>query len=126
MGQVTQLRHEEGVRLDSERIAALYAELGDTGAEHVICRAVEEMAVRLTEMEGQRRGTDLAPFCRNARCLGRLAGQVGMTGLARVANDVAASAVAGEPAAASATWARLLRIGDRSLTAVWDVRDLSV
>ena len=62
----------------------------------------------------------------NARSLGRVAGQVGMVTLARVACDVAECAGRGDTVAAAATWARLERISDRSLVAAWDMQDISV
>jgi len=49
-----------------------------------------------------------------------------MTALARVAGDVTCAIDHGDIAATGAIVFRLLRIGERSLTAVWDLRDLSV
>ena len=49
-----------------------------------------------------------------------------MNTLARVAGDVTRSIDAGDLVATSATLTRLVRIGARSLTAVWDLQDLSV
>ncbi len=126
LAEVMLLRHEEGVRIDPDRLLALYVELGETGAEGVVCRAMEELAVRLAEMDGQYRAGQMDPFCRNARSMERVAAQIGMSTLARVARDLNSSAGAGDTAAFAAIWARMVRIGDRSLLAVWDVRDLSV
>lgn len=49
-----------------------------------------------------------------------------MTALAQVAGDVAHTVDAGDAVAAGATLGRLIRVGERSLTAVWDQQDLSV
>ncbi len=46
--------------------------------------------------------------------------------LARVAGDVARTVAAGDFIATGATLFRLMRVGERSLTAVWDLQDLSV
>lgn len=122
MSQVVALNHEEGVRLDAARLVALVTDLGDRAAENLVARAMEEMALRLAEMEAQYCEGDTRDICRNARALARLAGEVGMTTLARVAGDVNTCAGRGDMVGFAATWARLLRIADRSLTAIWDIQ----
>lgn len=126
MAEFAALRHEEGVRLDPDRLMALYEDLGEAGAENVVSRAMEELSHRMGEMLVQFRSNDAERFCRNARSLARVAGQVGMISLARVAQDVADCAGSGERVALAATWARLQRLSDRSLVAVWDLQDLSI
>jgi len=123
---IADLRPEEGVRLDPDRLVALYVELGKTGAEQVISAAMEELAVQISAAQvaaSQGAVADLAPA---VRALARLAAQVGMTSLSRVAEDVAQCAARGDLVGQSATLARLVRIGDRSLTAVWDLQDVSL
>ena len=46
--------------------------------------------------------------------------------LARVAEDVIETIDARDLPAVSATLARLLRIGERSLTAIWDLQDITI
>lgn len=123
--EIAVLRLDEVVRLDAERVMALYCELGERAAEEVIERAMQEMALRLGAMERDWRRRDLAGLGRNARSIARLAHEVGMATMARVAADVAAATLAMDVTACAATFARLRRIGDRSLAAVWDLRDMS-
>lgn len=124
--QFTVLRHAEGVRLDAERLLALYAELGQTGAEQVICTAIEELAVRLSDLQRFAMTRDMLALIRSARLLATLARQIGMRTLAQVADDVAECAAADDTNSLAATVSRLVRIGDRSLTAVWDLQDITV
>ena len=124
--QFTVLRHVEGVRLDPERLLALYEELGQSGAEQVICTAVEELAVRLSDLQRFAMTGDMQALIRSARLLATLARQIGMTTLARVAEDVANCAAVDDTNSLAATVSRLARIGDRSLTAVWDLQDITV
>jgi len=126
MADMAALRHEEGVRLDPDRLMALYEDLGEAGAENVVTRAMEELAFRMSGMQEEFRTGDLDGFARNARSLSRVAGQVGMVTLARVSRDVADCAAQGDHVAVAATWARLGRISDRSLVAAWDMQDMSV
>lgn len=125
LNKVTMLMQDEAVLLDPERLGTLYAQLGEAAAEEVICRAMEEMAVRLTGAERMYREDQIAGLRKTVRCLAAIADQVGMHGLALVARDVAHCIDKGDGNGLAATLARLLRIGERSLTAIWDQQDLS-
>ncbi|TMV06934.1 hypothetical protein FGK63_12505 [Ruegeria sediminis] len=124
--KVITLEQKESVRLDPERLGSLYRRLGDSDAEDVVCRAIEELAVRLSNCERMWRRQDWAELRKCARSLVAISEQIGMTVLARVAGDVSGSVDAGDHVATSATLFRLIRVGERSLSAVWDQRDLSV
>jgi len=126
VADISCLHHQEGVRLDPVRLVALYAELGEARAEVVIGRAMEELAAKLLALQRVASAQARAPVIAGADQLCALAAQVGMTSLVDVGHDVAACAQAGDAAALAATLARLVRIGDRSLTAVWDLQDMSL
>ncbi|WP_347312332.1 hypothetical protein [Defluviimonas sp. SAOS-178_SWC] len=126
MAKLAVLHHDEGVRLDPDRLVALYAELGESAAEQVVCRAMEELASRLTEMQRFADEGRTPALVRSARLLIKVAEQIGMLSFAHVAGDVLVAADAGDAAGQAATLARLVRIGDRSLNAVWDLRDMTV
>ncbi|MCW3780689.1 hypothetical protein [Defluviimonas salinarum] len=126
MAKLAVLHHEEGVRVDPDCLVALYAELGEAGAERVLSRAMEELNARLTEMQRFVDEGRTAQLTRSARLLVKVAEQIGMPSFARVADDVVRATEAGDHAAQAATLARLIRIGDRSLNAVCDLRDLTV
>ncbi|SPH24475.1 hypothetical protein DEA8626_03527 [Defluviimonas aquaemixtae] len=126
MAKLAVLRHEEGVRLNPDCLVALYAELGETGAEQIVARAMEELAARLSEIQRHADERNAAGVARAARLLIKVAEQIGMTSFASVAGDVLTTSAAGEAVAQAATLARLVRIGDRSLTAVWDLRDMTI
>ena len=121
MSNVVPLCHEEGVRVDPARLFALVEELDEAAAEGVIGQTMREMALRLAFMEQQYLHGDAAVSCRDARRLARLAAGVGMTTFACVAADVQRCAARGDMVAFAATWSRLTRIGDRSLSEVWDI-----
>ncbi|HPE25969.1 hypothetical protein [Albidovulum sp.] len=126
MAELARLRHDEGVRLDPDALSAIYAELGERGAERLISRAMEDLAARLQDLrhclaQGQR-----AQLVKSARMLGQVGTQVGMTSVSRVARDLIRVTEAGDMAAQAAVLARLERIGQRSLTAVWDLHDMTV
>ena len=53
MKQVTMLAMSEPAQLDAEKLEQLYEELGDSAAEDVVCRAMEELAVKLAQTDAQ-------------------------------------------------------------------------
>lgn len=126
MEQITTMNMTEIVRLDPDRLAELYCQLGEAGAEDVVCRAIEELAVRLTHCDRLWRNNEHAELRKSARSLIAISDQIGMTMLARVAGDVTQAIDADDTVAVAATLSRLIRIGERSLTAVWDLQDMSV
>ena len=126
MGEVIVLRPDEGIRLNPERLVALYAELGERGAEAVLARALDEREQRRAERRGHAEAGSGAALERSARLLVKVAEQIGMESFARVAGDVAFCAGARDAIGQAATLGRLSRIGDRSLTAVWKLRDVMI
>lgn len=126
MSAIEKLRMDEPVRLDPDRLVILYAELGQAAAERLIAAAMEDIAVQMlaVQMAAQERRAEVVT--RGAAEMADLAGQVGMVLLAQVARDLAACAARRDRISQSAVLARLLRIGERSLTAVWDLQDMRV
>ena len=126
VAEVLDLIPSENVRLNPDCLSDLYMQLGEAGAEDVVCRAIEEMALRLAQCERFWREEKWQDLRKCARSLIAMAEQVGMTKLARVASDVTQAVDDFDRAAIGATLFRLIRIGERSLLAVWDIEDLSV
>ncbi len=126
MSAIEKLRVDEPVRLDPDRLVVLYAELGQLAAERLIAAAMGDLAVHLVavQLAAQERRNDLLE--RGAGEIVRLATQVGMVLLARVARDVQICAARRDRMSQAAVLARLMRIADRSLTAVWDLQDMRI
>ncbi|WP_323777585.1 hypothetical protein [Leisingera sp.] len=118
--------HAEKVCLDPNKLSSLYDQLGEAGAEDVVCRAVEEMAVRLTHCERLWRQNDMVSLRKSARSLIAMADQIGMTALSAIARDATVAIDAEDAPAVAAILFRLMRVGERSLTAVWDQQDMTI
>jgi len=114
------LTPQEPVWLDRDRLKALYEERGEIAAEDIVCRAMEELAVRLSQAEKRHREGKTEDLAHHVRSLVAIAEQIGMDKLARVARDVAHCAEAGDRVGLAATLARLVRLGERSLSAIWE------
>ncbi len=123
---VAVLTQNETIQLDSEKLADLYRQLGENAAEDVVCRAMEELALRLAHTEKLYRKRQLQEMRKSARLIVAIAEQVGMQLLAKIACDVTRCIDKGDEAALAAVLSRLVRIGERSLTEVWDLQDLSI
>ncbi|WP_439111323.1 hypothetical protein [Lentibacter sp.] len=126
MQQVTMLAMSEPVQLDADKLEELYEELGDVAAEDVVCRAMEELAVKLAQVDRLYRSHQIEPMRKTARSMGAIAAQVGMNMLARVAADVTRCVDAGDATALAAVVQRLMRTGESSLTQIWQAQDLSL
>jgi hypothetical protein len=124
--QVLQMRPTEQVCVDQERLSTLYAQLGETVAEDVVCRAMEELALRMSHCDQLYRGSSWQELRKNSKSLIAIADQVGLRKLAAVAADVMSALDQEDEVAVAATLTRLIRIGERSLTAIWDTQDLSI
>ncbi|MCJ7874196.1 hypothetical protein Q4577_09195 [Marinovum sp. 2_MG-2023] len=117
------LAYEEGVRLDQDRIQELYRQMGNEGAEDVVCRALEEIAVRMSYANKLHKRGELADLRKCLRSLAKIAEQVGMMDLAHVARDVCTCVDQADPVALAATLSRLARTGERSLSAIWEMQE---
>lgn len=128
MAEIAVLNMSEGIRVDAGRVLEIYDQLGEAAAEVVLGRAMEELAVALAQLErGHQDGSaggGLSGLLTQADRIAALAWQVGLTTLARVAADVVACGEGDNHSGFHATSARLLRVANRSLTAIWDVRDV--
>lgn len=113
-------------RIDPDRIDHLQRRLGAATAEDVLCRALEEMAVRLSRAEREHRTGQRAKLLGSVRAIAAQADQIGLPGLARVADDVGQCLTNGDDPAVASTVARLVRVGEGSLMAIWDLDDLSL
>lgn len=120
MEELTVLTMTEKVQIDSRRLAEIVDELGETAAHDVLTLALEQLARGLQDLRAAAAAGDAAALAMRAEMLARLAWQLGMTSLAGVAVDVAVCAERRDDIGLAATLGRLMRIGNRSLTEIWD------
>lgn len=118
--KVARLAVHERVSVDQRRVGDIVSELGETAAQRLIQSALEHLAMTLRDTVAAAAEGDLARVVAHADRLSRLAWQVGLLSLARVALDVAHCAEAANHASLSATLARLERVGNGSLLEIWD------
>lgn len=113
------LQHDEQVRLEPARVAELYLKYGEDRAERILSDAVEEIALGLSRLSRLGPHGPLTEIAELSTVMAEKASQCGMLDLARVARSVRDAAAQIDLAALGATLARLARVGDRSLAAIW-------
>ncbi|APX13940.1 hypothetical protein BWR18_15920 [Tateyamaria omphalii] len=116
----------ESVQVNHDRLHALYGEMDPANAEDVVCRAMEELALRMAHCDRLYRKGELEELRRSAKSLIAIADQIGMDVLASVAKDVVTCTEVRDQVALAATLGRLLRTGEGSLTAIWDLQDIQI
>lgn len=126
MQLITKLRPNEQIDLDRSRLSTLYTQLGSAGADDVVCRAMEELALRLSHCERLYRGAKWAELRKSARSLVAIADQIGMNKVSVVASDVTVCIDDKNDVALSATMNRLMRMGEGSLTAIWELQNITI
>ena len=120
------LRLQEPVRLDQDQLEMLVLQMGPQGADQLVNHAMEELAVLMARLERHHGDGALEEVASGVSALIDIAQKVGMTALARVGRDVLSLLNSHDGAAYCATLARLVRIGESSLVAVWDLQDMRI
>lgn len=122
---ITVLPLEEPARFNPAQLERLCERMGEHRAELEVALALRRLAALLNDVARLSRAGPGADLEEVLAALVRDARLIGMATLARVGRDVLDCLDAGDPVALSATLARLERVGDRSIHAVWDLEDLS-
>jgi hypothetical protein len=123
--QLNVLYMDEAVRLDHAQIRQLHDLLGHRGAENVTTRAMEELSARLSHAENLFLLSKSQDLRKCVRSLIAISDQIGMCSLAQVSAHVVTAIDSKDSCAIAATFFRLLRIGDRSLSDYWELQNLS-
>lgn len=120
---VLKMKPMENVCVDQTRLEALFSQLGMADAEDILCRALEDIALRLSHCSALYHDQNLPELRKNSRTLIAVGDQIGMVAMTRVATDVVTCIDRADDVALAATLSRLLRVGERSLCAVWNTHD---
>ena len=116
----------EEAHVDRGRLTELKIRLGDLGAENLVFRTMEELAVQLAKVHTALCRGHLFEVQAAAGKIATKSDHIGLITLANVANDVHNLAATDNAAALSACAARLSRVGEESLVAVWCAENLSM
>ena len=122
---ITVLPLEEPARFNPGQLEHLCARMGETRAEAEVGHALNRLSNLLAEVDVLRHTGPQDALQQALTALVEDAQLIGMASLARVGRHVLDCLESGDPTALAATVARLDRIGERSIHAIWDLEDLS-
>ncbi|WP_439136527.1 hypothetical protein [Roseicyclus sp.] len=122
---VTDLPLGEPARFNPSQLELLCDHLGEHRAEAEVAYALERIAKSLTEIGCVKLRADREALEKVLASLVGDARLIGMATLAQAGRHVLDCLDHGDPIALAATLARLERVGNRSIDAIWDLEDLS-
>jgi hypothetical protein len=122
---VTELPLGEPAGFNPSQLELLCDRLGEQRAEAEVAHALDRLAKLLGEIEPLKRRGEHGALEKVLAALVRDARLIGMATLAQAGRHVLDCLESGDPIALAATLARLERVGDRSIHAIWELEDLS-
>ena len=109
--------------LDIKPLLSICRNLAVPQAAELLCREMEQLAALLTECQKGYAKSEYSVVRQKLDELEAFSKLIGLPVLERVARDVQNCIEVYDPVALSATMSRLLRMGEQSLTAIWDLQD---
>lgn len=123
LGAVTYLRCHTPAILDPHPIHNILSVKGEVVGEAMICRILEDIAIRLDHLQAAKFGHSFAEIDRPARRIVHVSSRIGLIDVSQSAGHVAIAAKQEDSVALSATLARLERAFDVAVSEVWRYRD---
>jgi hypothetical protein len=108
---------------DPSPLVRLFAERDAADAEEIVCRMLEDLAMRLDMLQRARARQAFAKMQRPAVRIGVVADHIGLTEVSVAAGHVCACVGQKDWVALDATMARLERGFDMAVSEVWNFRD---
>jgi hypothetical protein len=125
VSRVCELRLDEPLQLDSERLADMFVELGEARATHLIALSIDRLEGLVEELERavrQMRAGDCLDHAGQIRSLGDA---LGLLSLSNAAKGVTRAVQSRDEVAVAATLARLKRMALRSFRIAEELQHLS-
>lgn len=123
--QVSLLKPNERPVCDPDRLVELCVQYGDSAAENIIARCVDQIIEALVDLETTFLDADFDALCIHSEKLSKLSDKIGMKSISRACNDLQNCIDAADDVALSAVFTRIKRLADKSLNHPWDVQGLS-
>ena len=118
---VTMMERKECVEIDQAQLFQQFNLDADRDRHDLILDVVEDIAKILGRAEAQYLKMDYNDLCESLDNIITLGRKFGFGHLSRVAHYVQACVDANDFVAVSSTFQRLLRVGEQSLFAIWDM-----
>jgi hypothetical protein len=122
MNQIATLKMSEQPVVDQDELARVLVRMDPNDAEDTFMSLIKSLTDHLAVAEKQYVTDDLAELADTMSLVELISGRLCMTALSRVAVDVIACCERHDSVALSATYARLIRIGECALREIWDLK----
>ena len=116
------LQPASAVQIDPDPVVRLYSRMPEWEVEAMLCRALEDIAVRLNQLQTVRSTGEFAGIVQPAKRLSSVAAPIGLVEVACAAGHVSSAARQGDPVAVEAVLDRLERAFDAAIVQIWDAR----
>lgn len=123
LGAVTFLRCHTPAILDPYPIHHILSSKGEVVGEAMICRILEDIALRLDNLQAAKFTHSFAEIDRPARRIVHVSSRIGLVDVSQSAGHVGVAARQEDEVALSATLARLERAFDVAVSEIWRYRD---
>ena len=117
------LRYPDRRHFDPGPLKHLFAHKAAPDAEEIVCRVLEDIAMRLDVMQTEMAQNAFDKILRPAHQVKVVADQIGLTEVVVSVSHVASCVQQRDGIALEATMARLERAFDRAVSEVWNFRD---
>ncbi len=121
---VIMLSCQHQMHFDPSPLVRLFAERDRHVAEEIVCRMLEDIAMRLDMLQHALAAHEFSKMDRPAMRVGVVADQIGLTEVSIAASHVSDCLAQNDGIALDATMARLERGFDMAVTEVWNFREL--
>ncbi|MCG3269423.1 hypothetical protein [Yoonia sp. I 8.24] len=119
---VITLRCPDRLQFDAIPLQRLFAAKSESEAEAIVCRVLEDLALRLDVLQKGLASQNLAMMLKPCRKIRLIAEQIGLTEIAITADHVQICLRQADLTALAATMARLERGFDAAVSEVWNFR----
>ncbi len=122
MNQIATLKMSEQAVVDQDELTRVLIRMDPQEAEETFMGLVKSLTDNLSLAEHQYKAETLEDLAETMALVELISGRLCMTALTRVAEDVIACCERRDAVALSATYARVLRVGESALREIWDLK----
>ena len=116
MQKISVLHPQDFARFDVEILDDLSRDLGPSVAENILCRALEDIALRFVQIRNDYGSGNHLALRKSVHAVIPIAAQIGLPGLAKIGRDVLICVDRADPVALAATLCRFLRWGETAMS----------
>jgi hypothetical protein len=126
MQEISVLHPHDAACFDLDTLDGLSRDLGPSVAENILCRALEDIALRFVHIRNDYVSGNHAALRKSVHAVIPIAAQIGLPGLAHIGRDVVTCIDQADAVALAATLCRFLRWGETAMSCADDGLDLSL